>query len=318
MSLAQLGRVAAFYGRFLFSFTEPGYRLRRWRWRESHRDFRGQRWLVTGASGGLGAYIAREAARAGAAVIAVARSAEKLDSARHAAEAEGIIGLESLCCDFTSTASVDRLLQRLRERDERIDVLVNNVGVLLDEHGLTPEGHERSFVTNLLSHYQLTEGVIAAGLCDRSLVINVTSGGAYNVPLSTAMLDVTDPTRFNGTIVYAFHKRAQIALNHHWRQTHRQHGIEFYVMHPGWVDTEGVRRSLPKFRQALKRWLRDERSGADTLLWLATARPPQPLQELVWFDRAARPAHVFSRTRASAEDGAALTRFLCRQLTGRD
>ena len=59
MNLRMLGRVLAFYGRFLFSFTEPGFRLRRIFWRKAMPDFREQLWLVTGASGGLGAQIAR-------------------------------------------------------------------------------------------------------------------------------------------------------------------------------------------------------------------------------------------------------------------
>lgn len=321
MSLAQLGRALAFYGRFFFSFTEPGYRLRRLRWPKESHDFRGQLWLVTGASGGLGGHIAREAARSGARVLAVARSPQKLAAARAAAQAQGIEGIESLRCDFTSLTDVRQLLHTLRERGERIDVLVNNVGVLLDDHGLTAEGYERSFVCNLLSHYQLTEGLIAAGLLGAQ-VINVTSGGAYNVPLSTAMLDVVEPARFNGTYAYAFHKRAQITLNHEWRRVHGDRdgardddrGIEFYVMHPGWVDTEGVRTSLPRFRQALKSWLRDEASGADTVLWLAAKRPPQPAydprHEILWFDRAIRPAHVFVRSRHAADDGASLREYL--------
>lgn len=317
MSMAQLGRAVAFYGRFFLSFTEPGYRLRRWRWPKETRDFRGQLWLVTGASGGLGGYIAREAARAGARVLAVARSTQKLEATRAAAQAQDIAGIECLRCDFTSLADVQQLLHTLRERGERIDVLVNNVGVLLDDHALTAEGYERSFVSNLLSHYQLTEGLIASGLLGAQ-VINVTSGGAYNVPLSTAMLDVVDPARFNGTFAYAFHKRAQISLNHEWRRLHEDRdgdrGIGFYVMHPGWVDTEGVRTSLPRFRQALKSWLRDEASGADTVLWLAAKRPAQPAydprHEILWFDRAIRPAHVFARTRQAAADGASLREYL--------
>jgi len=322
MSVAQLARVAAFYGRFLFSFTAPGYHVRALLWSQDARDFRGQLWLVTGASGGLGGYIAREAARAGARVLAVARDPQKLAAARKIAAAQGIHGIESLCCDFTSVAEVQHLLQGLRERGECIDVLVNNVGVLLDEHALTTTGQEKSFVSNLLSHYQLTEGLLEVGLLAapnaqrRAQVINITSGGAYNVPLSTAMLDITDPARFNGTIAYAFHKRAQLSLNHEWRGVYRDRPIDFYVMHPGWVDTDGVRRSLPRFRQALKSWLRDEACGADTVLWLAANRPAQPDRELVWFDRAIRPAHVFARTRRSAEDGAALRTFLRAKLTG--
>ena len=83
MNLRMLGRVLAFYGRFLFSFTEPGFRLRRIFWRKAMPDFREQLWLVTGASGGLGAQIAREAVKAGATVIAAARGELVGDLAAH-------------------------------------------------------------------------------------------------------------------------------------------------------------------------------------------------------------------------------------------
>ena len=69
-------------------------------------------------------------------------------------------------------------------RGERIDVLVNNVGLLLDRFELTAEGLETSFVTNLLSHYVLTEGLRAAGrFADGAAVVNMSSGGMYGSPL---------------------------------------------------------------------------------------------------------------------------------------
>ena len=84
------------------------------------------------------------------------------------------------------------------------------MGVLNTRHSLTGEGRETSFVTNCLSHYLLTEGLIRHGSFDanRPLVINMTSGGGYNVPLSTGMLNMVDPKTFNGTAAYGFHTEA--------------------------------------------------------------------------------------------------------------
>ena len=56
----------AFYGRFLVSFTQPGYRLRRVFWPKFTADFRGQHWLVTGGSGGIGRALVFAALRGGA------------------------------------------------------------------------------------------------------------------------------------------------------------------------------------------------------------------------------------------------------------
>jgi dehydrogenase/reductase SDR family protein 12 len=316
MNVQQLKKIAAFYGRFTLSFTQVGYRVRSLTWPATRLDFSGQHWLVTGASGGIGRQIALAAARAGASVSAVARSESKLAGLAADASALGIGGLDTLRCDFSLQADTAALVRTLLASGRRIDVLVNNVGVLNDEHSLTAEGRESSFAVNLLSHYLLTEGLIRGGGFGVAapLVINMTSGGAYNVPLSTSMLNVVDPARYNGTAAYGFHKRAQIVLNQDWRARYGGRGFTFYVMHPGWADTDGVKRSLPRFRRILKSILRDATSGADTALWLAATRPPQPEEEIIWFDRKVRPAHVYPRTRASKDTARSLIDWLDREI----
>ena len=315
MDLQQLKKIAAFYGRFTLSFTQVGYLARKLFWPRFTPDFKGQHWLVTGGSGGLGREMVMTALRAGASVTAAARSAGKLRALEAEARAAGLTGLDTETCDFTLTADTQRLIERLLAKGRRIDALMNNVGVLNDDLMITAEGREASFSSNILSHFQLTEALVAGGLLGRgSVVVNVTSGGGYNVPLMTAMLDVTDPARYNGTVAYGFHKRGQMVLNRHWRDTYGPLGIDFYVMHPGWSDTAGVQRSLPRFRKILRPILRDARSGADTAIWLAGTRPRQPEQELVWFDRKVRTAHVYERTRATKDTPATLVAFLQREL----
>jgi dehydrogenase/reductase SDR family protein 12 len=319
MTLQQLKKILAFYGRFTASFTQVGYRWRSLGWPRFEPDFKGQRWLVTGGSGGLGRHIVLTAARAGATVVAVARSPAKLAELKADAAAAGLRSIETEACDFSLQADTDRLLQRLQASGQKFDVLVNNVGVLLDDLEVTAEGRESSFVTNLLSHYQLTEGLLNRGLLREpgACVVNMTSGGGYNVPLMVPMLNVTDPKRYNGTVAYGFHKRAQMVLNQHWRDTHGRRGIQFYVMHPGWADTDGVKRSLPRFRKILRPILRNEASGGDTAIWLAGTRPSQPEQESVWFDRAVRTAHVYERTRATKDTPRSLVDYLDGELARR-
>ena len=316
MNFQQLKKVAAFYGRFTLSFTQVGFVTRRLFWPRMKPDFSGQHWLVTGASGGLGRYIALEAARHGATVTAAARSAEKLSQVVADAKQAGIAGIDTAVCDFSLQSDTARFMRALAASGRKIDVLVNNVGVLNDDHSLTSENREPSFTINLLSHYLLTEGLIRqGGFGNKSpLVINMTSGGGYNVPLSTAMLNMVNPKTFNGTAAYGFHKRAQMVLNQYWRDTYRSKGYTFYVMHPGWADTDGVKRSLPRFRKILKSILRDSASGGDTAIWLAATRPTQAEMESVWFDRKLRAAHVYERTRATKDSPQSLVGFLDQEL----
>ncbi len=300
-----------FYGRFAASFSQVGFLTRRMFWPSFKPDFRGQHWLVTGGSGGLGRQMVWAGLQGGATVIAAARSEQKLRELASEAAAAGLSRLEIEHCDFTSMRETRELVERLSSRGSRIDVLMNNVGVMNDELVITPEGVEASFASNLLAHYVLTEGLIDRGiLSGGSAVINITSGGGYSIPLSTALLNITNSAQFNGVVAYAAHKRAQISLTSFWREQHGDKGIGFYVMHPGWADTAGVQRSLPRFRRLFRPVLRDARSGADTALWLAATRPNQPSHELVWFDRKIRAAHAFAYTKATKETATDLANYL--------
>jgi dehydrogenase/reductase SDR family protein 12 len=191
---------------------------------------------------------------------------------------------------------VSDLTKALAEDGEGFEVLVNNVGVLLNEHVLTEEGFEASFAINLLNHFVLTEDLVSCGLLAHgSVVINMSSGGMYTTELLPDQLNVTDPRYHDGVAAYARHKRAQVELTRAWN---RRYGsdVTFYVMHPGWVDTEGVKTSLPGFRKLFGPVLRTAAQGADTAIWLAAERPPIS-EEGIWLDRELQPEHVGEHTR---------------------
>ncbi|MFY8123928.1 MAG: hypothetical protein ACOVKB_06800, partial [Silanimonas sp.] len=120
-------------------------------------------------------------------------------------------------------------------------------------------------------------------------------------------LEARDAAHHDGFMAYAQHKRAQIELTRAWNA--QAHGPRAQVMHPGWVDTDGVRSSLPGFRRVLRRVLRNGEQGADTALWLAATRPEPRPEGGIWLDRHRDTEHAFAMTRggASAE---ALVAFL--------
>lgn len=301
-----------FFTGFLPSFSRIGYRARSLLWEQETADFSGQRWLVTGASTGLGRVIAEAAARAGAEVLAVARSGDKLEQlAAATAGASGAV--IPFVADLSRMAEVRRLAGRCIAEQRTVDVLVNNVGVLLNEPGTTAEGLDAGFATNLLGPWLLTETLRDGGALDQgSTVISMSSGGMYNVPLSVA--DLERRQRYNGAIAYAHHKRAQVVLNCWWRQRDTR-GIAYYVMHPGWADTPGVATSLPEFRAILGSILRTPEEGADTALWLAATRPDQRHLDSIWFDRAPRPVHLLWGTRDGDSTETLLTHLQQRAAT---
>jgi NAD(P)-dependent dehydrogenase (short-subunit alcohol dehydrogenase family) len=299
-----------FYGRFLRSFSALGYRRRSERWQPFDPDYAGQTWLVTGATGGIGRAVALAANAAGARVIAVARSDDKLAAlADDANAAERIVPLQA---DLSVMAEVAAVAGRDELKNVAVDVLVNNVGVLLEDFETTGESFERSFATNLLGHWVLTESLHSAGrIADDGIVIEVSSGGMYGTPLKLEAMDSGSADDHDGMAAYAMHKRAQVELQHYWN-TQWEGTPAVHVMHPGWVDTEGVRTALPGFRTALQGILRNAEQGADTILWLAAQRP-EPVDEGIWLDRELQPEHEFGFTRRTDHDADELAAFLDRR-----
>jgi len=226
------------------------------------------------------------AAEAGASVIAVARSQEHLEAARDELSPEAAGRVRIMTADMSLQSGTQQLLDGLLESGEKIHVLMNNLGLLLNKLTLTPEGRETSFVTNLLSHFQLTEGLLENNAFgDNAVIVNMTSGGMYNAPLGYQGLNTTDAAQYNGKLSYAFAKRAQVALTAYWDRKYRDKGIRSYVTHPGWAKTPGVKDALPVFWKIQNLILRTPRQGADTALWLCATRPERPGEEVVWFDR---------------------------------
>jgi dehydrogenase/reductase SDR family protein 12 len=216
-----------------------------------------------------------------------------------------------LVVDLALVADTRRAADDIVAKGTGIDVLVNNVGLLLDDLSTTAEGFETSYATNLLTHWVLTEALLqGSALSPQATVIEMSSGGMYNAALTLDYMGMKDPRKYNGVYAYAVHKRGQAALVKYWQARHGASGLRCYVMHPGWADTDGVKTAMPNFRRRLRTVLRDSAQGADTALWLAATRPSGEGPEAFWFDRAPREAHAYPHTAKSKYTPEDLAAFL--------
>lgn len=312
MDFAKLKKIAAFYGRFLVSFSAIGYRARSLTWSRLDKEFTGQTWVVTGATGGIGRAAVEGATRRGATVIALARSRDKLDALVR--ETPGPGRVIPLVVDLSLVADTRRVAKELITRGKPIDVLLNNVGLLLDDLSVTSEGFETSYATNLLTHWVLVDALLAANaLSVNATVIEMSSGGMYNAPLTLNYMNMKDARKYSGVYAYAVHKRGQAELVKYWQNAFGQKGMRFYVMHPGWADTEGVKTAMPNFRRILQLVLRNSAQGADTAIWLAATRPSTPGPEVFWFDRGPRDAHAYPHTAVTKHTPADLAVLMAKE-----
>ena len=298
MDTRTLLKIINFYARFTPTYTKIGYFARKLGWpKMPPLDFSGQNWLITGASSGLGKGMMRAATEAGATVVAVSSSQANLDAAVAELPESLRSSVTTMPGDLSLLSGTQELLEKLLASGQKFDVLQNNAGILFNELVLTSEGRETTYVVNVLSHYVLTKGLVEGGAFNNdAVVVNMTSGGMYNAPVGTAGLNTTDAAKFNGKASYAYAKRAQVALTDYWNDSYGDRGISFYVTHPGWTKTPGVKKSLPVFSIIQKPILRTPRQGCDTALWLCATRPPVE-KDVVWFDRKTRVTHMYDYTK---------------------
>ena len=285
-------------------YTTLGYRLRKRSWRaDDLRSMAGQVVLVTGATSGLGLAAAEGFARLGACVWLLARDPQRGEQARaRIADRSGSGEVNVGLCDLSDLASVRQFAASFGTQVPRLDVLVNNAGVLASQRSLSVDGIELTFATNVVGPFLLTNLLI--GLLQRSApsrIINVSSGGMYTQRIRVDDLQ-TAIGQYDGATAYARAKRAQVMLTELWAERLRGTGVVVHAMHPGWADTPGVRASLPRFYQLTKPFLRTPEEGADTILWLGAAAEPGESSGGFWHDRVRRPTHLLPRTRETTVD----------------
>lgn len=126
----------------------------------------GRRFVITGASSGVGLATADALARAGAHVVMAVRNQAKGEAAADAISPRGGGSIEVGIVDVADLQSVRAFAESLGE----IDVLINNAGILAVPWALTPEGVEMHFATNHLGHYALTN-LLLPRIRDRVVVV---------------------------------------------------------------------------------------------------------------------------------------------------
>jgi NAD(P)-dependent dehydrogenase (short-subunit alcohol dehydrogenase family) len=212
--------------------------------------------LVTGANRGIGLEIVRQLARQGLIVVLGARDVEKGKTAAATLASEGleaaVVGL-----DVTDEASVRDAVATVVDRQGRIDVLVNNAGIL--EEGFSPEDSSvldapvervlETYRTNTVGPLRLIQAVVPhMQRRGYGRIVNVSSGAGQLADMRGG---------------FPAYRMSKAALNALTRITAAELGpgdIKINAMCPGWVRTEmggpNATRSVEK--------------GAETAVWLAT------------------------------------------------
>jgi len=227
--------------------------------------------LITGATSGIGRITALELAIKGFDLILLARNGEKALQLQR--EIGDQVKTDFIECDLSSIQSVRKAVEIIRQRYTRIDVLINNAGIILQHKQMSVDGIEMTFATNHIGPFVLTIGLIALlQVGNRSRIIHVSSAAHYFAFFKIDKL--ADPDYYQDLIVYGRSKLANILFSNELADRLEPFGITSNCVHPGTVasnfagDGTGITST---FMRLLKPFFKTPQQGARTTIYVATS-----------------------------------------------
>lgn len=227
--------------------------------------------VITGASTGVGRAAATIAVRDGDHVVIVSKDPKRGARALRSVRASGPGDASLELADLASLGAVRDLADRLRSRFTRIDVLVNNAGILSALRRTTADGFERTMATNFLGPFLLTNLLKEPLDTARGRIVNVSSDGHRSGDLTRAPLeDILRGRAWAGMLkAYGDSKLAVVLFSFEWMR--RTPGVIANVLHPGVVRTRVWNRNwhpLSLFMQPFKLFMGKAERGAEAVMRL--------------------------------------------------
>ena len=233
-------------------------------------DLTGKTALVTGASAGLGVETVRALRSVGCEVVGAVR-----DTAKGAAAVPGVDLVE---LDLADLDSVRRAAEAISKRLPRIDLLINNAGVMAPPLGRTKQGFELQLGTNHLGHFVLTNALLGS-LGSGSRIVNLSSRGHLRSPMLWDDPHFREESTYEKWKAYGQSKTANILFTVELEKRLGGQGIHSYALHPGVIMTELSRHLEPEDLTTLASRmpagafsLKSVEAGAATTVYAATSK----------------------------------------------
>src|SRR5215216_1155539 len=229
--------------------------------------------LITGGTSGIGRAAAALAAM-GAEVVVTGRSKERGEAAVGGIrETSGNERVSLMLADLAAQAEVRALAEGFRERHARLDVLVNNAGLIQSQRTQTPDGLELTLAVNHLAPFLLTNQLLdMLKESAPSRIVTVSSEARRGVSINFE--DLQSMRRYRPFQVYGMTKLANILFTYELAERLEGTGVVANSLHPGGVNTNfgNNNRSFGTliFR-AFKPFMRTPEQGADTVVYLAVS-----------------------------------------------
>jgi NAD(P)-dependent dehydrogenase (short-subunit alcohol dehydrogenase family) len=236
--------------------------------------------VLTGGTSGIGEAAALKLAKMGARLVLVARDASRAEATlkrlqKMSAGAAQAITHTAHLADLSLVAETRRVAYEIAAAEPRVDVLINNAGLICARREVTAEGYELTFATNHLAYFVLTHGLLERMLASAAArIVNTASEVHRGTKLDFS--DLHSEHGYSGFGAYAKSKLANVLFTSELARRLSGSGVTANSLHPGVVasrfglprDGQGGDSSSARFLSA--HGISPE-EGAETIVYLASS-----------------------------------------------
>ncbi|MEO6951107.1 MAG: SDR family oxidoreductase [Polyangia bacterium] len=258
--------------------------------------------LITGATAGIGRQTALELAKLGAHVIIVARNPDKKKRVvEELKQQRGNANIDSFLADLSSMHSIRELAKAVLAKYPRIDVLVNNAGAINLARETTIDGYERTFATNHLAYFLLSQLLLPAlEAAPSGRIVNVSSDAHR-----AGRIDFSDLQAEKSYSMFKVYGRSKLANIYFTRELARRLAgtrVTVNALHPGFVASDFLTKEGPWgwLKPVLNLFAISVEKGARTSIWLASSPDVQGVTGKYFYKCAEKVPRSFALDDAAA------------------
>jgi NAD(P)-dependent dehydrogenase (short-subunit alcohol dehydrogenase family) len=203
-------------------------------------------YMVTGTTSGIGKAVAHELAKTGETVVMLARDEERgVRVQQQISSATRNPNVDLHICDLGNLSSVRNIATVLKNRYEKIDVLINNASVYKRDRVLTVDGYETMFATNHLGPFLLTYLLMDRMLASGSArVINITAPATNRLNFD----DLQGQKNFNSLNAFGATKMANLLFTFELARRMENTGVTVNALHPGLARSSLMKEAVLPLR----------------------------------------------------------------------